>query len=428
MNLLPNIYQSQTMIDYKIFLFSHDNPSARPALNWEPEPGKETRGLLERNEDIPENEKAAILNSAIAILGQGIEPRHARKSDSVTGLVIGHVQSGKTMSFTTVAALAKDNGFPMVIIITGTSRFLHNQTARRLKEDLRIFKAEDYDRWQPKDNPPLIPEITSDFTDYIENWREDGNNSPSILITVMKHQQHLNNLANLLAGLPDIDFPILIIDDEADQASLNTRPQDNSESEVYKSIKALRQAATNHTFLQYTATPQAPLLINTFDVLSPDFFHLLHPGAAYIGGKTFFIESQRNLISDISKKEIEISLGKDTPPASLHSALRIYLLGVAAGLQDKKHRRETPENRSMLVHPSISQISHELFYDWIVAAIDEWKGILSSISLSAFGLSLILLGFSGQHILLRPRTPRMNSLGLFCGIPKCRGEYLLCST
>ena len=427
MNSRPNTYQNKAMTDIKVITPVSPNTPASSALDWKPKLGKETKGLLE-SKSIPENEKQSILNSAIAILGQGINPQHSGKRGDATGLVIGHVQSGKTMSFVTVSALAKDNGFPMVIAITGTSTFLHNQSTNRFKQDLRIATAEDYRRWQPKDNPEPNSETISDCTDYIEGWREDKNNSPAVLITVMKHQRHLNNVAKLLKDMPVSNFPILIIDDEADQASLNTRPGDISASEVYKSIKALRAAASRHTFLQYTATPQAPLLINTFDRLSPDYFHLLKPGAAYIGGKDFFIDNRESLIENIYEKEIDESQDADSPPPSLHKALRIYLLGVAAGLLDQKHGRPTAGNRSMLVHPSIRQISHEQFHTWIRMAIDHWKGILLSISLSLPGLSMILRGFSGQHIRLRPRTPRMNSLGLFCGISKCRGEYLLCST
>src|SRR5450756_1009926 len=60
------------------------------------------------------------------------------------------------------------------------------------------------------------------------------------------------------------------------------------ESTTYTRLRELRDALPCHTFLQYTATPQAPLLINIADILSPDFVHVLEPGEGYAGGAAFF--------------------------------------------------------------------------------------------------------------------------------------------
>lgn len=62
---------------------------------------------------------------------------------------------------------------------------------------------------------------------------------------------------------------VLIIDDEADQVSLNTEASQGEESATYSCLIRLRSSLPNHTYLQYTATPQAPLLINIIDSLSP---------------------------------------------------------------------------------------------------------------------------------------------------------------
>jgi hypothetical protein len=95
----------------------------------------------------------------------------------------------------------------------------------------------------------------------------------------------LRNITQLLSGLNLEGVPTLIIDDEGDQASLNTRArqaaregidiEDLSENEVstiYRRINGLRAIFSHHTFLQYTATPQANLFINIVDRLSPEFY------------------------------------------------------------------------------------------------------------------------------------------------------------
>ena len=79
------------------------------------------------------------------------------------------------------------------------------------------------------------------------------------MITVLKHYQRLASLTMLLSKVGTVGVPTLIIDDEADQASLNTNVSKASESSTYASLMQLKAALPNHTYLQYTATPQAPL-------------------------------------------------------------------------------------------------------------------------------------------------------------------------
>ena len=74
--------------------------------------------------------------------------------------------------------------------------------------------------------------------------------------------------------------PVLVIDDEADQASLNTAVASDDESTTYRRLMALRRALPLHLFLQYTATPQAPLLLNIIDSFSPNSVAVLQPGEA----------------------------------------------------------------------------------------------------------------------------------------------------
>jgi hypothetical protein len=78
--------------------------------------------------------------------------------------------------------------------------------------------------------------------------------------------------------LADLDLsgrPVLVIDDEADQASLNAKVNSGEQTTTYTRIMELRSEIPHHTFLQYTATPQAPLLINIIDLLSPNFVEVL---------------------------------------------------------------------------------------------------------------------------------------------------------
>ena len=281
-------------------------------------------------------------------------------------------QSGKTTSFTTVAALARDNGYRLIIVITGITNNLFKQSNDRLEKDLRLGERTDR-KWQFLSNPKARADIKQRIATALQ--REDelpGVTKQIVLITVMKNRTHLMNLIKLLSDLPLAGAPTLIIDDEADQASLNNLVNKGKESATYRRIVQIRQLLPHHTFLQYTATPQAPLLINIIDVLSPTFTALLTPGPTYTGGKTFF-EKDFGLIRLIRAKEVPAKDQELTdPPESLLEAMRIFFVGVAAGLKGG----EEGKNRSMMVHPSKITMQHANYGQWVRDIQQYWAKTL----------------------------------------------------
>lgn len=301
-----------------------------------------------------------------------------------TGLVIGYVQSGKTLSFTSLTALANDNHYQMVIIIAGTSTPLSEQSYERMRKDLRI--EERFDRkWTIIKNAGTL-EDRDTIEMKLEQWSDSTyprENCSTLLITVMKQAMRLNNLTSIFRGLNLTKVPTLIIDDESDQASLNTRARANATSgenvnegqasTIYRRINELRSIFPHHTFLQYTATPQANLFINIMDRLSPNFIKLLTPGESYTGGNVFFRQNP-HLVSEIPLNEIPTNNNPlHEPPDTLLYALKIFLLGVVVG-ETKKDQK----NRSMMVHPSRLTNSQSVFANWIRNACESWKRLLQS--------------------------------------------------
>lgn len=339
---------------------------------WNPVVGEQLRGTLQL-QTLSDAERGIIEQQTVAILGKSVPPTDAQGQE--TGLALGYVQSGKTLSFTCVAALASDNRFPLVIVITGTSELLYQQSIRRLRQDLGIDNPVIHDRrWQFFENPRVQNNHQDRIRAVLSEWQEPRiRDKQTCLIAVMKQHQHLNHLIELLRGLELRNVPTLIIDDEADQAGLNTLVNKNDESRTYQRLLALRSALPHHTYLQYTATPQAPLLINIIDVLSPRFIEVLEPGLNYVGVIDFF---QRNtaLVETISDDEIP---SEDNPingaPESLRKALRLFFIGVAAG----KIQRSSG-NRSMLVHPSRLQEKHADYFQWVTAVRNNWLQLLGS--------------------------------------------------
>lgn len=338
---------------------------------WTPVIGSETLTLLAALK-IPEESKAALRDEAVAILARSLPPKGPE--DNRTGLVIGYVQSGKTMSFTTVAALAHDNGFPLVVVITGVSDPLFAQSTERLQSDLRLNDREDR-KWLFLQNPSPRSNDGRAMAARLTDWTDPTvpeNERQTVLITVMKNHRHLENLTQVLSSLKLAGIVALVIDDEADQAGLNTLVKQGDQSTTYRRLVRMRQCLPRHTFLQYTATPQAPLLINIIDMLSPSFAEVLTPGSEYVGARDFFIES-RYLAQPIPTGEIQ-SAGRllQEPPDSLLQAMRIFFLGVAAGLL----LDGGTGNRSMLVHPSQKTRGHKLYFHWVSRIKSAWEDTL----------------------------------------------------
>jgi hypothetical protein len=357
---------------------------------WTPVVGDETFELLRSNSKLVDGNRnlneagQRVLDETFRIMQ--VCGNSESEANIETGIVIGYVQSGKTLSFTTLAALARDNNYQIVIVIAGTSMPLFNQSTNRLRRDLRLETRFDR-KWTLIPNPSEI-EHQEAIQTALAQWADDNfppERCRTILITVMKQKDHLLNLAEMLEEINLNGVPTLIIDDEGDQASLNTLArraarqgldiEDLTESDVstiYRRITRLKGLFPHHTFVQYTATPQANLFINIVDRLSPNFIKLLTPGEEYTGGKEFFRE-EAHLIEEIPLTDLPApNHPLHEPPESLIAALRVFFLGVVAGeiLQDQR-------NRSMLVHPSRLQGDHNQFTEWVRGICNSWRRILT---------------------------------------------------
>lgn len=343
-------------------------------ISWRPREGKTTLALKERTlgSGIKEHEWENMKDEAVSILSKCVPPDAPPKPE--TGLVIGYIQSGKTLSFTTVAALARDNNYQMIIVIAGTSLNLLGQSTNRLEEDLNLLTRSGRE-WQHFKSNELSRGDYTTIANALDEWENPTipkHRRRTVLITTMKQHQHLDKLAYLLSKIELLEVPTLVIDDEADQASLNTKVRKGGTSTTYQRILSLREHLPHHTFLQYTATPQAPLLINLIDVLSPNFVEVISPGSGYKGGKAFFIGTP-DRVCTIPDDEIPTEdQPLDAPPESLLEAMRIFFLGVSAG----EILDEGDGNRSMMVHPSHKTIGHKQYLRWIEQIKKNWLLVL----------------------------------------------------
>lgn len=340
--------------------------AAGPADAWGPCFGSELERVL--SSTLSPAARPTVRDKTLSILCQCAGPgvSHERK----TGLVVGRVQSGKTLSFTSLIAAAHDNQFRLVLVLGGTKNILANQTASRLASDLAM--SEDPSRpWWPVTNPSGDKLAT--FRQNLRRWDEpDPPLTPrkTLVATVLKNTQRINACTGLLRTLvrEQLVGSVLIIDDEADQASLNTQIRKGRSSPTYAAINALRDVLPAHTYIQYTATPQGPLLIPLLDLLSPDFAATLTPGEGYVGGNDLFTDAVP-FVETIPDTDI---VATATPP-SLRRALSLFFVGLTDWLLKGS---PASTNRSMMIHPSHLRDSHATYERWIRSVIAEWSRFL----------------------------------------------------
>ncbi|MEJ7745312.1 MAG: Z1 domain-containing protein [Luteimonas sp.] len=387
--------------------------AVRPDLRWTPVEGSDSIAFRERKAFEIKNaeELERVLFEAQTILGRCVPPSHS--SGDETGLVVGYVQSGKTLSFTAVMALARDNGYRLVILIAGIGNNLKDQSERRLLADLGLESGNH--AWAHFPNPNPSQDDATNIENALDAWSRPNvpaNRRRTVLITVLKNHTRLRNLVTVLGRLKLAQVPTLVIDDEADQASLNTKAASNKKKGVQESsatydwITQLKQALPHHTFIQYTATPQANLLLHLADGLSPSFAELVTPGEAYVGGREFFAGSP-SLVVTIPAKEIPPTYAGAATPESLQSALRFYLLGAAV-----HYMTGQKGHRSMMVHPSQYTGPHADYKAWVGDSIRSWRDLLEQPEDSS-GFQACAGLFGKEYRLLQgsfPTIPPLNDL------------------
>ncbi|MFB9146964.1 hypothetical protein ACFFU2_10595 [Halomonas alkalicola] len=286
---------------------------------WTPVQGRSFTEMLNSNEALSYEERDRLTAETASILSECADPKKLEGQN--TGLVIGYVQSGKTLSFTSLAALARDNQYRLIILLAGTTNNLVEQSYTRLKDDLDVEGTREWKLFSTQQMGFQQSELDRVNME-LAKWRRGNSRARTILIVSMKQHQHIDNLVALLSEIDLSDVPALIIDDEGDQAGINTKAKQDEESTTYSRIVGLRRLFPHHSYLLYTATPQAPLLISRIDTLSPDFGRVLTPGSNYVGGQEFFVEGVGKYIEPIPPGDVpDKNDPPHRPPKSLLAAL-----------------------------------------------------------------------------------------------------------
>ena len=324
------------------------------------------------------------------------------------GLVVGYVQSGKTANYTAVAARAVDAGYRLVIVLSGIHDSLRNQTQKRLEQEL-VGRQSGWCRRSIPDAEWYM--LTTPTEDFVEQDVRILESPVSFLAVVKKNFAVLTKLDRWLqsAGSYLTEMPVLLIDDEADQASINTksnRPldptvsdEDDSDdnqapSKINALIRSILRRATKAAYIAYTATPFANILINPDavdrrvgdDLFPKDFVIQLPRPDGYTGTEELFgVSAQgREVLRTVPEEDVqalrakrgrrmaEVVIGqrRNSLPASLSDALISFCLagGVRSlrpGLAGKSH--------TMLVHVSQRTDDQERIANAIQEQVELWR-------------------------------------------------------
>lgn len=229
------------------------------------------------------------------------------------GLIIGDVQSGKTATYTGLICKAADAGYKVVILLTGITENLRRQTQERIDEGIigitlkKEGKIEKYPRvGVGLDNKQIkATSVTSTLNDFVGNCNKItmslANNS-LVLFVIKKNVSVLQRLYNWLREQNIdpvkgyVDVPMLLIDDEADNASVNTRKDETDPTRTNKVIRQICNLFMNSTYVGFTATPFANVFIDPdsvdamqhADLFPEHFIYTLEAPSNYVGADKIF--------------------------------------------------------------------------------------------------------------------------------------------
>tara|TARA_B100000575_G_C23138138_1_gene661710 strand:- start:1394 stop:4066 length:2673 start_codon:yes stop_codon:yes gene_type:complete len=356
--------------------------------------------LRQKNNPIPEKVLVELDNVTSKVLSKLEDPVREGAWDR-RGLVMGSVQSGKTGNYTGLVAKAIDCGYKFIVILTGTHNSLRSQTQVRVNEELlgyNLEKMQDISagasyrvgvgkKFNLHRGHREIQTLTtaSEKGDFKKKQASSVNpilSNTNVLI-IKKNTSILKNLNEWISvyasadGGKVLDIPLLIIDDECDQASVNTKKTKtntetdevmNDPTKTNEKIRSLLNLFNKSAYVGYTATPYANIFIHSEkkhktlgrDLFPRNFIFSLTRPSNYIGPEEFFGLTEEDnmenpplpLSTTVRDSELifpprhKKDLIVNQLPYSLKYAVKQYLISCAARLL----RQTSNVHNSMLVH------------------------------------------------------------------------------
>lgn len=308
------------------------------------------------------------------------------------GMVVGHVQSGKTGNYAGLVCKAADAGYKFIVVIAGGINTLRNQTQERLNEafvghtngtQVGVGKGNIDKNYIPFCLTTVLRDFNKQDADRAsQNINFETINVP-VLIVIKKNTTTLKSVISWLEKQYKnnvADHAMLVIDDESDYASVNTKDDDDPTA-INKNIRKLLSLFSRSAYVAYTATPYANIFINHEaenedigrDLFPKDFIYALDAPTNYFGARKIFLETGQRHLIPINDKEITLPIAhkKDDAllalPESLNEAIRIFILNIAV----RNLRGYSKSHNSMLIHATRFTDMHKKIAVLVTSYLEE---------------------------------------------------------
>ncbi|SMN17290.1 Endonuclease [uncultured Candidatus Thioglobus sp.] len=288
------------------------------------------------------------------------------------GMVVGHVQSGKTGNYVGLICKAADAGYKFIVVIAGGMINLRKQTQERLNEG---FIGTDAGKQvgvgkgnaQKDKEPKSLTTKEKDFDKQDTDRNIQGTNFENIIVPiVLVIKKNTHSLKNVIDWL-DKQYPnkveghaMLMIDDESDYASIDTSKPENEPTAINRGLRKIIAKFNKSSYVAYTATPYANIFIDhetehdqyEEDLFPRDFIYALNAPDNYFGAREIFLDVERKYLVSVNdhKDVIPATHKKDwelpSIPKSLYEAMRVFLLNISI----RHLRGQGDKHNSMLVH------------------------------------------------------------------------------
>lgn len=343
------------------------------------------------------------------ILSYCANPKNPSGLDKKRGLVVGDVQSGKTANYLGLINMAFDYGYKIVVLLAGTTNSLRLQTQKRTDKGVIGAKSDSIGNtveyigvgFNPQDHFAVpFTNQANDFAKFIQrnlNAAISDFNKPVVLV-VKKVKSILESVSERLQseltekGVLD-SKSILIIDDEADNASINTSRSVDTPTTINRCIRAIFNKFPIASYVGYTATPFANIFINphdeeeNLDLFPSDFIVQLNSPDNYFGGRKVFPKDDENLpkclrlLNEEEPNFLPVIHDKESEyhelPHSLKDAIHEFLINnVVRTLRGQKNK-----HRSMMINITrYNDVQQRIEYT-VLQYIEKLKNAIEQLSL-----------------------------------------------
>ena len=332
------------------------------------------RDFLRKQKNFPPRVLDNLENNTLKNLMSYIGNPNQDARFSIRGLVVGDVQSGKTSNYIGLITKAADAGYKVIFVLTGTIESLRKQTQQRIEEGFIGYDSlngVDVGVGRGKILPISYTSRAKDFTgtDYLNTSYKITDSKEPVVFVVKKNLSVLKKIFSTLKKInthfegEKINRSLLMIDDEADNASINTNKKDEDPTKINEMIRKILSLFEKTSYIGFTATPFANVFINYNtedemlgnDLFPRDFIYSLESPSNYCGSRKYFVEHNNALkyIEDFDEEIFPLSHPKDWDGEklfpSLYEAINVFLLTNA--IRDIRDI-DINTHRSMLINMS----------------------------------------------------------------------------